>query len=104
MDDKESILLADVSIHGDLVEKEKIIIDAKINGDISAGTIETHENSEVNWNIKSKNSTLGGRVKGNINSEKIELKKNSNVEGVLNQKILKIEEGAILKIKTETHK
>ena len=32
--EKTSILLADVSIEGDLIEKDRIIIDAKINGDI----------------------------------------------------------------------
>ena len=35
-EEKTSILLSDVSIEGDLVEKDKIIIDAKINGDIKA--------------------------------------------------------------------
>ena len=33
--DKTSILLSDVSIE-DLIEKDKLIIDAKINGDIKA--------------------------------------------------------------------
>ena len=40
--EKTSILLSDVSIEGDLVEKDKITIDAKINGDIKAETVETH--------------------------------------------------------------
>ena len=33
---KTTILLSDVSIEGDLVEKDKIILDAKINGNITA--------------------------------------------------------------------
>ena len=33
-EDKTSILLSDVSIEGDLIEKDKIIVDAKINGNI----------------------------------------------------------------------
>ena len=43
-------------------------------------------------------------MKGNVNSEKIKIKKTANIEGVLNQKSLMIEEGAVLKIKTETYK
>ena len=43
-------------------------------------------------------------MKGNVNSEKIKLKGTADMEGVLNQKTLTIEEGAVLKIKTETHK
>ena len=103
-EDKTSILLSDVSIEGDLVEKDRIILDAKISGDVKAGDIETHSNSSINGNITSKTANLGGKIKGNINSEKINIKKTADIEGVLNQKILSIEEGAVLKIKTETYK
>jgi|TARA_B100001971_G_C17874053_1_gene374715 cytoskeletal protein CcmA (bactofilin family) len=103
-EEKISILLSDVSIEGDVVEKDKIIIDAKINGDIKAGKIETHLNSNIKGNIKSKFASLGGKLKGNISSDRIDIKKTADVEGVLNQKTLSIEEGAQLKIKTETNK
>ena len=43
-------------------------------------------------------------MKGNVNSNQIKIKKTGNIEGVLHQKTLEIEEGAVLKIKTETHK
>tara|TARA_Y100000741_G_scaffold359011_1_gene339011 strand:+ start:421 stop:738 length:318 start_codon:yes stop_codon:yes gene_type:complete len=102
--EKNSILLSDVSIEGDLVEKDKIIIDAKINGDIKANEIETHSNSNIKGNIKSKNTSLGGKLRGNVNSDKINIKKTADINGVLNQKSLSIEDGAVLKIKTETHK
>ena len=102
--DKTSILLSDVSVEGDLVEKDRIIIDAKINGDIKANEIDTHTNSNIKGNIKSKNTSLGGRLKGNIDSDKINIKKTADIEGVLSQKTLSIEDGAILKIKTETIK
>ena len=55
-------------------------------------------------NIKSKNASLGGKLKGNVNSDQNNIKKTANIDGVLNQKTLSIEEGAILKIKTETYK
>ena len=103
-EDKTSILLSNVSVDGDLVEKDKIVIDAKITGDIKAEEIETHSNSNIMGNISSKNANLGGKLKGNVNSDKISIKKTAEVEGVLNQKSLSIEEGAILKIKTETYK
>ena len=103
-DEKTSVLLSDVSIEGEVVEKDKIIVDAKINGDIKADEIITHQNSNIKGNIKSKDATLGGKLKGNVNSDRINIKKTANVEGVLNQKTLSIQEGANLKIKTETHK
>ena len=103
-EEKTSILLSDVSIEGDLVEKDRIILDAKINGDIKAEEVETHEHSLIKGIIKSTNIDLGGKIIGNINSDRIKIKSTAEVEGVLNQKTLSIEEGASLKIKTETHK
>ena len=103
-EDKISILLSDVSVEGDIVEKDRIIIDAKVTGDIKSDEIEAHSNSVIMGNITSKNATMGGKLKGNINSEKINIQKTAEIEGVLNQKILAIEEGASLKIKTETYK
>ena len=102
-EDKTSILLSNVSVDGDLVEKDKIVIDAKITGDIKAEEIETHSNSNINGNIKSKIASLGGKIKGNVNADQIIIKKTADVDGVLNQKTLSIDEGAVLKIKTETH-
>ena len=103
-ENKTSILLSDVSIEGDLIEKDKIIIDAKINGDIKAEEIETHQKSNIKGNISSNIAALGGQMKGNVSSNQIKIKKTANIEGLLNQKTLSIEEGAVLKIKTETHK
>ena len=103
-EDKVSTLLSDVSIEGDIVEKDKIIIDAKINGDIKSDDVTTHSNSNIKGNIKSKNASLGGKVKGNVNADQINIKKTADIDGVLNQKVLSIEEGATLKIKTETYK
>ena len=103
-EEKTSILLADVSVEGELVEKDKIILNAKINGDVKAQDIVTHSKSNIKGNIKSKVASIGGKLKGNINSDKINVKRTADIEGVLNQKTLQIEEGATLKIKTETYK
>ena len=103
-ENKTSILLSDVSIEGDLVEKDKIIVDAKISGDIKAEEVITHSRSNVIGNIKSKIASLGGKLKGNVNSDQITIKKTADIDGVLNQKTLSVQEGARLKIKTETYK
>ena len=103
MSEKVSILLSDVSIKGDVVEKEKLVTDSKIDGDITSDKLVTHQGSKINGNISSSRVTLGGVSKGNINSDKINIKSTAEVEGVLNQKNLSIEEGAKLKIKAETY-
>ena len=93
---KTSILLSDVSIEGDLVEKDKIILDAKISGDIKAAEVITHSRSNIIGNIKSKIASLGGKLKGNVNSDQITIKKTADIDGVLNQKTLSVHEGARL--------
>ena len=103
-ENKTSILLSDVSIEGDLVEKDKIILDAKISGDIKAEEIITHSKSNIIGNVKSKVASLGGKLKGNVNSDQITIKKTADIDGELNQKTLSVQEGARLKIKTETYK
>ena len=103
-EEKTSILLSDVSIEGEVIEKDKIIVDAKISGDIKAEDIITHSKSNILGNIKSKFASLGGKLKGNVNSDQISIKKTADIEGVLNQKTLSVQEGAQLKIKTETYK
>jgi cytoskeletal protein CcmA (bactofilin family) len=103
-DNKTSTLLSDVSIEGNLVEKDKLIMDAKISGDIKAEEIITHSKSNILGNIKSKIVSLGGKLKGTINSDHINIKKTADIEGDLSSKTLSIQEGAQLKIKTETHK
>ena len=80
MDEKKvSTLLSDVSIEGDIVEKDKIVIDAKINGDVKSDEIETHPNSNINGNLKSKKAFLGGKLKGNINADLIKIKKTADI-------------------------
>ena len=102
--EKISTLLSDVSIEGDIVEKDRIIVDAKINGDIKSADIKTHSNSNITGNINSKTVSLGGQIKGNISADQIKITKTADVDGVLSQKVLSIEEGAVLKIKTQTFK
>ena len=104
VENKTSILLSDISIEGNVVEKDKIILDAKVSGNIKAEEIITHSKSNVIGNIKSKVASLGGKLKGNVNSDQITIKKTANIEGELHQKTLSVHEGAQLKIKTETYK
>jgi cytoskeletal protein CcmA (bactofilin family) len=103
-ENKTSILLSDVSVEGNLVEKDKIILDAKISGNIKADEVITHSRSNIIGNIKSKIASLGGKLQGNVNSDQITIKKTADINGELNQKTLSIHEGARLKIKTETYK
>ena len=99
MSEKTSVLLSDVTIKGNVIEKEKLMTDAKIEGDVSAEVLQTFEGSNIKGDINSSNTSVGGVLKGNIKSDKIRIKSTADVEGNLNQKNLSIEDGAKLKIK-----
>ena len=103
MAEKTTVLLSDVTIKGNIVEKEKLITDSKIDGDVTADVLQTYESSKITGNVNSSNVSVGGSLKGNINSDKVRIKSSADVEGVLNQKNLSIEDGAKLKIKAETY-
>ena len=66
-EEKISTLLSDVFIDGNMVEKNKIIVDAKVRGNIEANDLDTHSNSSIDGNIKCKNVSIGGKLKGKSN-------------------------------------
>ena len=100
----KSVLISDIKIKGNITEKENIIIDGEVNGNINADLVETFENSKIKGNITSKNVFIGGKLKGNINSDKVHIRNTADVDGTIEQKTLSIEEGSVLKIKTEIKK
>ena len=97
----KSVLVSDVKIKGNIIEKDSIIIDGEVSGNVNAELVETFENSNIKGNITSKNVLIGGKLKGDINSDRVHIKKTADVDGSIKQKALSIEEGSILKIKTE---
>ncbi len=99
-----SVIVSDVKIKGNIIEKDSIIVDGEVNGNISAALVETFENSNIKGNITSKEALIGGKIKGDINADNVQIKKTAEVEGSIKQKTLSIEEGSVLKIKTETKK
>ena len=103
-DRNKSVFLSDLKIKGNVIEKDGVVIDGEISGNVSADFVETHNKSNIKGDISSKNAVIGGKLKGDINSNKVHIKNTADVEGTIKQKILSIEEGSVLKIKTEIKK
>ncbi len=82
-DNQKTILREDLKIKGNVFEKENI---------------------QINGNIYSSVSELEGTVNGDIKSSKVHISGTGDIEGTIKQKTLSIDEGAKLKIKTETSK
>ena len=104
VDKTKSILVSDVKIKGNITEKESVIVDGEVDGNIDAELVETFENSNIKGNIVSKNVFIGGKLRGDINSDRVHIRKTADVDGEIKQKTLSIEEGSLLTIKTEIKK
>ena len=100
----KSVLASDIKIKGNITEKESVLIDGEVNGNINAENVETSQNSNIQGNITSKNVFIGGKLKGDINSDRVHISKTADVDGAIKQKILSVEEGSVLKIRTEIKK
>jgi cytoskeletal protein CcmA (bactofilin family) len=96
MSTNKNILSSDVEIKGSLKFSNDLIIDGKIEGEVTSdGSLTVGENAYVQGEIRTKSVVLFGRVQGNITvTERCELKSSAVLEGDVVAGTLAIEEGA----------
>ena len=64
------ILSDDVEIEGSITFQKELLIDGKVQGQISSGGVLTiGENADIRGEIKTKSVTVHGRVHGNVTAE-----------------------------------
>jgi cytoskeletal protein CcmA (bactofilin family) len=99
----KNLLSADVEIKGSIKFQNELIIDGKVEGEItSAGVLTVGENAEIRGEIKTKSVTVLGKVHGNITvEERCELKGRAVLQGDLKAARLAIEDGATFVGKSE---
>ena len=92
-----NILSSDVEIKGTVKFTNDLIIDGKIEGEISSdGSLTVGENARLKAEIKTATVVVYGKVHGNITAlDRIELKASAEVIGDIKAKTLSIEAGAI---------
>jgi len=92
----KNILSSDVEITGTLKFSNDLIIDGKIDGEVSSdGDLTVGENASIKGDIITRSVTVFGKVNGNITvSDRCELKQNAELIGDIKAGKLAIEEGA----------
>jgi cytoskeletal protein CcmA (bactofilin family) len=92
-----NVLSSDVEIKGSVKFTNDLVIDGKIEGQISSeGNLTIGENARIKAEISTATIIIYGKVHGNLTAtDRIELKASAEVVGDIKAKVLSIEAGAI---------
>jgi cytoskeletal protein CcmA (bactofilin family) len=92
-----NVLSSDVEIKGTVKFNNDLVVDGKIEGEITSdGNLTVGENARLRAEIKTGTVVVYGKVHGNITAaERVELKASGEVVGDIKTKTLSIEAGAI---------
>ena len=92
-----NVLSSDVEIKGSVKFTNDLVVDGKIEGEISSeGNLTVGENARLKAEIKTATVIVYGKVHGNITAtQSVELKAGAEVVGDIKSKTLAIEAGAI---------
>ena len=94
-----------ITVTGNVTSAGDLVIDGKVEGAIEIGNhnLTIGESAAVVADLIARDVTIAGSVKGNVlGSGKVELKKNSSVEGDITAPRFAMEEGAVLTGKVDT--
>jgi cytoskeletal protein CcmA (bactofilin family) len=92
-----NVLSTDVEIKGTVKFTNDLVVDGKIEGEISSdGNLTIGENARIKAEVKTATIVVYGKVHGNLSAtDRIELKASAEVVGDIKTKTLSIEAGAI---------
>ncbi len=92
-----NVLSSDVEIKGTVKFANDLVVDGKIEGEITSdGNLTIGENARIKAEVKTATVVVYGKVHGNLTAaDRIELKASAEVVGDIKAKTLSIEPGAI---------
>jgi cytoskeletal protein CcmA (bactofilin family) len=92
-----NVLSSDVEIKGSVKFTNDLVVDGKIEGEITSdGNLTVGENARIKAEIKTATVIVYGKVHGNLTAtDRVELKATAEVVGDIKAKTLAIEAGAI---------
>jgi cytoskeletal protein CcmA (bactofilin family) len=92
-----NVLSSDVEIKGTVKFTNDLVVDGKIEGEITSdGNLTVGENARIKAEVKTATVVVYGKVHGNLTAtDRVELKASAEVVGDIKAKTLSIEPGAI---------
>jgi len=98
-----NVLSSGIEITGSVRFANDMIIDGKIQGEISSdkGRVTIGENAIIKGDISAGEVKVYGKIEGKITSQRCELKDKSKINGDIKSKVFAMEEGAQLSGRTE---
>jgi cytoskeletal protein CcmA (bactofilin family) len=92
-----NVLSSDVEIKGSVKFTNDLVVDGKIEGEITSdGNLTVGENARIKAEVKTATVVVYGKVHGNLTAtDRVELKASAEVVGDIKAKTLSIEAGAI---------
>lgn len=92
-----NVLSSDVEIKGAVKFTDNLVVDGKIEGEItSTGNLTIGENARIKAEVKTGTIIVYGKIHGNLTAnDRVELKASAEVVGDIKAKSLSIEAGAI---------
>lgn len=103
MTNPTNVLSSEIEITGSIRFSYDMIIDGKIDGEISSdkGRVTIGENAQIKGDVTAGEVKVFGQVEGKITADRCELKDKSKIIGDIKSKIFSMEEGANLSGRTE---
>ena len=102
---QKSVIAQDVEIVGSVKCTANIMIDGKLNGDLTcAGMAVVGSTAVIKGNIAAESASILGQINGNINAkDRIELKSTARLTGDIRAKRLTVEDGVTFVGKSEVN-
>ncbi len=93
----ETVIGAGCTIEGEMISKGNIRIDGVFTGTLEiGGNVLVGETAQINADIDAKNTSIAGKVRGNVSGNRVQLLRTARVWGDIRATALSTEEGAFI--------
>lgn len=91
-----SIIGADITITGDIHALEDLVIEGKVEGGVTCGTLVLGESGRVHGNIRTERLQVSGEVHGSISTSDLAIEANAKIHGDIEYSRLRVAGGAVI--------